>query len=192
MDGAPAAGQRFRTQGFAATSLDDLSAATGLNRLSLYSAFGDKKAIYLAALDRTRSWLTAQLDALIAANYPMDRMLHAFFLGAIDVYLSGESGPSGCIAINTATAESVTDPDIRAALAEILRIEDEKLTVAMRNAGSNTPQAHARIATSVMHSLSVRARSGTPRKELIALAKETTALLAGQLEPALARSGTAD
>jgi AcrR family transcriptional regulator len=40
-----AAGQRFRTHGFAGTSLDELAEATGLNRPSLYPAFGDKRAL---------------------------------------------------------------------------------------------------------------------------------------------------
>ena len=36
----------FWDAGYAATSLDDLSAATGMNRPSLYGAFGDKHALY--------------------------------------------------------------------------------------------------------------------------------------------------
>jgi TetR/AcrR family transcriptional regulator, copper-responsive repressor len=42
----------FWKDGFAATSLDDLSAATGLNRPSLYGAFGDKRALYIQAYRR--------------------------------------------------------------------------------------------------------------------------------------------
>jgi AcrR family transcriptional regulator len=38
----------FWHAGYAGTSLDDLSAATGMNRPSLYAAFGDKRALYLA------------------------------------------------------------------------------------------------------------------------------------------------
>src|ERR1044072_6108285 len=37
--------------GFAGTSMDQLSAATGLHKPSLYGAFGDKKKLFLAALD---------------------------------------------------------------------------------------------------------------------------------------------
>lgn len=37
-------------KGYAATSLEDIVAATGMNRPSLYAAFGDKEAIYLTAL----------------------------------------------------------------------------------------------------------------------------------------------
>ena len=45
----------FWKDGFAATSLDDISAATGLNRPSLYGAFGDKRALYLKLTANTES-----------------------------------------------------------------------------------------------------------------------------------------
>src|SRR5690242_18403734 len=44
----------FRQGGFAATSLDDLSAATGMNRPSLYGAFGDKRELYIKSYQRYR------------------------------------------------------------------------------------------------------------------------------------------
>src|SRR5262245_51908704 len=45
----------FRDGGFAATSLDDLSAAMGINRPSLYGTFGDKRDLFLKAYARYRS-----------------------------------------------------------------------------------------------------------------------------------------
>ena len=47
--------ETFRDTGFAATSLDDLSAAMGINRPSLYSAFGDKRELFLKAYARYRA-----------------------------------------------------------------------------------------------------------------------------------------
>jgi AcrR family transcriptional regulator len=52
-----AAGGVFWAQGFSGTSLDDLSAAMGMNRPSIYRAFGDKEAVYRLALAQ---WLCAQ------------------------------------------------------------------------------------------------------------------------------------
>src|SRR5690348_9419668 len=43
---------RFWRSGYSSTSLDEISAATGMNRPSLYAAFGDKHTLYLKALDR--------------------------------------------------------------------------------------------------------------------------------------------
>jgi AcrR family transcriptional regulator len=79
-----AALERFRTHGFAATSLDDLAEATGVNRPSLYAAFGDKRALYLAAIARMKTSIARRFDALIDAGYPMEKMLKALFLGAIE------------------------------------------------------------------------------------------------------------
>ena len=46
-----AAREEFWNRGYAATSVDDLTAATGLGKGSLYGAFGDKHSLYLRALD---------------------------------------------------------------------------------------------------------------------------------------------
>src|SRR5579883_1226199 len=45
----------FWTGGYAATSLDELSAATRMNRPSLYAAFGDKQALYRTLIERYRA-----------------------------------------------------------------------------------------------------------------------------------------
>src|SRR5580765_5390194 len=45
----------FWKDGFAATSLDDLSAATGMNRPSLYGAFGDKRELYKKSYENYRN-----------------------------------------------------------------------------------------------------------------------------------------
>ncbi|HTI74992.1 MAG TPA: helix-turn-helix domain-containing protein, partial [Mycobacterium sp.] len=55
----------FWRAGYAATSLDDLSAGMRMNRPSIYAAFGDKRALYLRAVtayaDTSRSWLATAL-----------------------------------------------------------------------------------------------------------------------------------
>src|SRR2546423_14715860 len=48
------AAEVFWKAGYAGTSLDDLVAATGMNRPSLYAAFGDKRALYLKTLEHYR------------------------------------------------------------------------------------------------------------------------------------------
>lgn len=171
--------ERFRTHGFSNTSLDDLAEATGVNRPSLYAAFGDKKALYLAGLARTHASVEASFARLHAAAYPPEKMLKALFLGSLEGFLTGEDGPAGCIAVNTAATEAVTDPDIRAALADFVALQDAWIERLMEQAGSADPRGDAQIASSVIHSLSTRARAGTPRADLIAIAKKATALLLG-------------
>ncbi|MDF7777537.1 TetR/AcrR family transcriptional regulator [Sphingomonas sp. AOB5] len=174
-----AAASRFRTRGFSGTSLDELTQATGVNRPSLAAAFGDKRAMYLASLERTYAWLEQSFAGLHDAKLPLREMLERMFRYTINVYLGGEDGPSGCIALNTAIAEAVVDPDIRAVLDRVLMLEDRAIGALLVQAGSPSPEAHTHIVTSVIQALSIRARTGRPREELEAIAKSCVDLVAG-------------
>jgi len=176
-DALKAATERFRTHGYAGTSLDDLVDATGLARPSLYAAFGDKRAIYLAALDRTIERARRGFDNLIAADLPLKDSLAAMFAGIIQGYLTGENGPSGCIMVSTSATSAIDDPDIRDRLAAFLAMEDERIETLLIACGDPEARAHARIAAAVIHSLSVRARAGADRAELEAIAAHCIALI---------------
>jgi AcrR family transcriptional regulator len=173
-----AASERFRARGYAGTSLDDLVDATGLQRPSLYAAFGDKRAIYLATLDRTIERAGRGFDQLIAADLPIRDSLRAMFRTIIDGYLTGETGPSGCIMVSTSAASAVDDDEIRARLAAFLKMEDDRIEQLLIARGDPAARAHARVVTAVIHSLSVRARAGAPRAELEALAADCVTLIA--------------
>lgn len=58
-----AARDEFWTRGYGATSVDDLTAATGLGKGSLYGAFGDKHGLFIRALD---DYITTSLDTVYA------------------------------------------------------------------------------------------------------------------------------
>ena len=58
-----AARDAFWTRGYGATSVDDLAAATGLGKGSLYGAFGDKHGLFIRALD---DYITTSLDTVYA------------------------------------------------------------------------------------------------------------------------------
>src|SRR5215472_428437 len=61
----------FRKGGFAATSLDDLSAATGMNRPSLYGAFGDKRELYIKSYQRYRDDARAATAEIFREDMPI-------------------------------------------------------------------------------------------------------------------------
>src|SRR6478672_1748716 len=108
----------FRKGGFAATSLDDLSAATGMNRPSLYGAFGDKRELYIKSYQRYRDDARAAMTDIFRDELPIRKRLERIYATALDVYLSGESGPLGCFTVMTAASEAVADPEIRAMVLE--------------------------------------------------------------------------
>ena len=174
-----AASERFRTHGFAGTSLDDLVDATGLQRPSLYAAFGDKRAIYLATLDRTLARSATGFDNLIAAGLPLRESLDQMFRIIIDGYMTGESAPSGCIMVSTSSTSAVDDLAVRERLAAFLKLEDDKIAELLAARGDASAKAHARVIAAVIHSLSVRARAGASRDELDALAADCIAMVAG-------------
>ena len=172
------AGERFRRGGLAGTSLDDLADATGLNRPSLYAAFGDKRALYLAALDRSYGRLVRAFDALDAADLPLRQSLQAMFRWTIDGYLTGERGPAGCIAISTAATAAVEDEEVRARLNAFLTLEDDRIAALLAARGVNDAPAKARLVASVIHSLSTRVRSGAGKDELDSIAADCIDLIA--------------
>src|SRR3981189_354703 len=104
----------FRSEGFAATSLDDLSAATGMNRPSLYGAFGDKRELYIKSYQRYRDDARAAMLDIFRDEAPLRDRLQRIYAIALDLYLSGEFGPRGCFTAMTAASEAVADPEIRA------------------------------------------------------------------------------
>src|SRR3954468_20536838 len=91
------AAETFWKAGYAGTSLDDLSAATGMNRPSLYAAFGDKRDLYLRTLEHYRNESRALAREALADHPPLGVFLRRFYNKALELYLQG--GPRGCYTI---------------------------------------------------------------------------------------------
>jgi len=168
----------FRKGGFAATSLDDLSAATGMNRPSLYGAFGDKRELYIKSYQRYRDAARAAMTDIFREDMPIRKRLERIYAVALDIYLSGESGPRGCFTVMTAASEAVGDPDIRAMVLEGLIELDKAFAVCFRLAKekgelpeSTDPAVLAQLASATIHTIAIRARARVPRKELEAIVK---------------------
>src|SRR3979490_2869979 len=86
----------FRREGFREPSLDDLSAATGMNRPSLYGAFGDKRELYIKSYQRYRADAREAMIDIFRDELPIRKRLERIYTVALDIYLSGEAGPRGC------------------------------------------------------------------------------------------------
>src|SRR6201996_5245978 len=91
----------FRKDGFAGTSLDDLSAATGMNRPSLYGAFGDKRELYIKSYARYRADARAKMIEIFRDELPIRKRLQRIYDVALDIYVGGEEGPRGCFTAMT-------------------------------------------------------------------------------------------
>src|SRR3984957_5035840 len=127
----------FRRDGYAATSLDDLSAATGMNRPSLYGAFGDKRELYIKSYQRYRDDARAAMVDIFRDELPIRQRLERIYGLALGIYLSGEAGPRGCFTVMTAASEAVFDPEIRSMVLEGFFELDKAFAGCFRRAKEN-------------------------------------------------------
>jgi AcrR family transcriptional regulator len=176
----------FRRDGFAATSLDELSAATGMNRPSLYGAFGDKRELYIKSFQRYRDDARAAMADIFRDRLPIRKRLQRIYAVALDIYLSGESGPRGCFNVMTAASEAVFDSEIRAMVLEGFVELDGAFAACFRFAREEgelpeaaDPAALARLASATIHTIAIRARAGVPRKQLEAIVKGAIEVMCG-------------
>lgn len=177
----------FRTQGFAATSLDDLSEATGMNRPSLYGAFGDKRELYIKSYQRDREDARASMVEIFRQEMPVRQRLERIFASALNIYLSGATGPRGCFTVVTAASEAVGDPDIRAMVLDGLNELDKAFASCFRRAKekgelpeSADPAVLAQLASATVHSIAIRSRARVSRKDLEAIVKGAIDVMVGR------------
>lgn len=90
----------FWTRGFSATSLSDLTEATGVGRTGLYAAFGDKEAIFLKALDRYMDIAYAESEKMLDAE-PDARKAIKNYLLFLARYFTTPGNPYSCMLINS-------------------------------------------------------------------------------------------
>jgi AcrR family transcriptional regulator len=163
--------QVFWHKGYEGTSLSDLTEAMGINRPSLYAAFGNKEALFRRVLDRyfegPAAYVRAALQEL-TARAVVERLL----LGAAE-RLTDPGHPPGCLAVQGALSCGVGADSIRLELgarratAEVAlreRLEQAK------SAGDLPPAADpadlARYVATVMYGMAVQAAGGASRDEL--------------------------
>jgi AcrR family transcriptional regulator len=174
----------FWNLGYAATSLDDLAGATGLNRPSLYGAFGDKHALYMAALQRSRDESLRAMGQMLSTEKPLREVLGMLYAAAGRIYRAGEAGQRGCFLVGTAVTQAVDDPDARDLLARF--VEESDALFADRFTKSRAelalgidPEGAAMIAVAALHTLAIRARTGAGEAAMSKVGDAAVALICG-------------
>src|SRR4051794_40039132 len=93
-----AAMRRFRATGYAGTSLDDISAATGVGRGSLYASFGGKHTVFIRSLkEYVRRALIETRELLDGPDDTAIDRLHGFLAGGARFVLDDDER-LGCMA----------------------------------------------------------------------------------------------
>jgi AcrR family transcriptional regulator len=168
----------FWEKGYEGTSLSDLTKAVGINRPSLYAAFGNKEALFRKALDRyVEKTVAFVLDAIneLTARQFAERLLHS----AADM-VTNPHHPPGCLTVRGALASGEEADPIRLELA-LRRSEGEALIRKRldraKTEGDLPPHANpadlARYLATVYQGMSVQAAGGATREQLRRVAKIT-------------------
>jgi AcrR family transcriptional regulator len=175
----------FWAQGFAGASLDDLSAATGMNRPSLYGAFGDKQALFKSALDRYMDSSRAAMTEAFRGGGSLREILARVYHTALGFYLTDDAGGRGCFLASAGLGQALVDEEVRQTVADGLHELDGAVArLFARHAASDLPPeadhaALARLASMFMNAVSVRARAGETREQLEATIKTAVDLICG-------------
>jgi TetR/AcrR family transcriptional regulator, copper-responsive repressor len=144
----------------------------GMNRPSIYAAFGDKRALYRVAVADYAEASGRWLESALAGTRPLRDDLVSAYRIARDFYLAGQDGPRGCFLLGTAVTESRSDDEVRRIVEETMSAFTETFTKRFERAeregelSPHAPGALAQIATATLNTLSVRARTGAHREVL--------------------------
>src|SRR5580704_17269763 len=161
----------FWRKGYEGTSLSDLTKAVGVNRPSLYAAFGDKKALFRKALDRYLTGPAAYTQEALkepTARAVVERLLK----GAADLHTAPRN-PGGCLTVQGALASGDAGDSIRQELAAYRAAGEAALRRRFQRAKSEgdlpdtlNPADLAHYVATIIYGMAVQAAGGASRDEL--------------------------
>ncbi|MGK8524604.1 TetR/AcrR family transcriptional regulator [Nocardia asteroides] len=173
-----AAMHAFWRAGYEATSTEDLCAATGLGRSSIYNTFTSKRDLFGRALRRYMTTKNAATFDLLGTETQVRAKIRALLWRIVE---APDDEPPGCLVVNSTIELAPRDTELAAVLAAD---HERRLAVltdvfeAARRAGEiaadKEPTALAHFVIATISGMRVAARGGADRETLAAIA--TTAL----------------
>lgn len=163
--------EAFWARGFDRTSIEDLVGRTGVNRASLYAAYPDKRALFIAGLRR-------YLDLIVEGNVrrltevePASEAVRRFFLQLVEAPI--DRLRRGCLLTSSAIELGESDPEVASLIrGAFRRVEDaifRRLVQAQRAdqlAEDADPRTLARLLVTVLQGIRVMARVGVDREAM--------------------------
>jgi len=159
--------QVFWTRGYDRTSVQDLVDAMGIQRGSLYAAFGDKQQLFLEALDRYEARFHRKMVDVLSeeptAGHVQERIATIFRDVVLDC--ACDQGSRGCFITNTAVALADGDEATASRVRANLKRVEDAFAAALVEASSrgelpprHEPRALARFLTNALQGLRVLSR----------------------------------
>jgi len=173
----------FRERGYHATSIADLTEAMKLASGSVYKAFKDKRAVFLAAFDREAIVRWEKLRRLLStAKSGRDRVRVALTFIAESSH--GVEGKRGCLIVGTAVELATFDPEVAQRVKAALD-KNERLMVDLIRQGQADgsipatidPKVTARLILCLLQGMRVIGKTGRKRTEMRAVVNAAMKLL---------------
>ena len=162
----------FWRYGYETTSIADLTEAMGVNAPSLYATFGDKKQLFLEAMRLYTGDPAATARTMEGAATAYDAARD--MLTAAATTYTGDLTPKGCLLASATASGSSASADVQHAVAEMRRDIQEHLRQRIERDMSSgalpsdtSALALAGLIMAVMQGMSVLARDGAPRGDLL-------------------------
>ena len=172
----------FWARGYEATSIGDLVEHVGIGRQSLYDTFGDKHALYVAALDRYRDKHGTGVVEALAGDGPIRARLREVM--RIVAERAGERPSKSCMLLCAVAERGPDDPDVRKRFGTNTSAFERALTARLghaREAGElhskQDDRGLARYLINAMYGLQLLARGGSDRKHLDQVIDVTLSIL---------------
>lgn len=165
----------FWSRGYAATSMQDIIDVTGANRATLYSTFGDKRAVFMAALRHYEAWMRGVLFESLPAGMSPVEIIRRFLMAFAD-----SEGARGCFVTNTALEVAPHDEEIRTFVAAIQSDVENRLAelIELGKSTGNAPEEvdsaiEAKTILATVIGLSVLARTRPNKAFLKSIVDQT-------------------
>ena len=175
----------FWEKGYAATSLLDLEKGTGLNRTSLYNAFGNKRCLFKRCLALYIGQVEVMLDSIVGAAASSREAIKNWLAFVIDFSFNPET-PGGCLVILSALERHQHDLETKEMVAALFRREREMVQNLLEKGvkqGELPPGCDcagvAAAITATTSGMVVMTMADTPESVLQEVSRTVMALLAG-------------
>lgn len=176
--------QVFWRKGYEGASYADLTAAAGVERPALYSAFGNKEALFRSALERYSERYMDHIPEALAM--PTSREVVAHLLHRSLELNTRYLDRTGCLGINGSVAGSDESESVRHALVEFRAAGQKRLLARFERAKEEgdlppnaRPDALAAFVMAVMHGMALQAKAGFSREMLVGVADHAIATWPG-------------
>jgi AcrR family transcriptional regulator len=165
----------FWQKGYVGASLSDLTEAMQINKPSLYAAFGNKEALFVAAVKYyLEAYASVHIELLEAENRPLAERLRAYLM-SISGMVCDKANPGGCFlsVASTELASNDLPEKARAAIIETSAYTPNYLhTLFERELAQSdfrdelSPEQLTRLIITFMQGLAVMARNGVSQSQL--------------------------